>query len=353
MKPGTERGHPGKRVLTTLWATSILKSVAGHPILPMIAIGLIGIADYMTGWEFSFAAFYLAAILLIAYRHSRAWVLASVALSSLCWLLVEKLTHPDYSLPWAPYWNMAVRMVMFGTAGLLLHQVRELHARERRLVRFLVHDLRNPLTALSLSIQRLANLHSDSESATILENCEHVLRRSRELIDGILAQGEERDAPILPRKEAFPLQSTVYRVQHTFRTILDQFAIQIAEAIPTEPITVVGDPALTERVVENVLGNALKVSPKGSTITIQVFPDSDGFVNLRILDEGPGIPPGLVDTLFDPYVTGGEGHEALPKGMGLGLAFCRSAMRAQGGRIWVEGPEDGGAAVTISLPAHA
>jgi len=104
------------------------------------------------------------------------------------------------------------------------------------------------------------------------------------------------------------------------------------------------------RVVQNLVGNAIKFTPRAGSIrvTARVEP-AEKRVEVSVADDGPGIAPDLWPRLFEEFVTG----ELRERGSGLGLAFCRLAVEAHGGSISVESEHGRGAIFTFSLPVAA
>ena len=115
--------------------------------------------------------------------------------------------------------------------------------------------------------------------------------------------------------------------------LAEQYGITLEQDVPADLPSVQGDGKELERVLSNLLDNALKYTPEGGLITVAVRP-VDGQVEVRVTDTGPGIPPEHRERIFDRWtrVPGSEGRR---RGLGLGLAFCRSVVEAHGGRIWV------------------
>jgi signal transduction histidine kinase len=114
------------------------------------------------------------------------------------------------------------------------------------------------------------------------------------------------------------------------------------EAVPA-------DPDLLRRVLDNLIDNAIRYAPKQSRITLSAKVHDDD-VELRIADQGQGVPAELRESIFDRFVQLDNGDRVAPRtGRGLGLTFCRLAVEAHGGRIYVEdgGP---GAVFCIRLP---
>jgi signal transduction histidine kinase len=117
-------------------------------------------------------------------------------------------------------------------------------------------------------------------------------------------------------------------------------------ALPVVPV----DAELVRRVVTNLLDNAVKYTPSTGTITLSgaAVPHQ---VTVTVRDTGPGVPPEEQQRIFDKFTR--VQRQSTPQGLGLGLAFCKLAVEAHGGRIWVESGPEGGAAFHFTLPRTA
>jgi signal transduction histidine kinase len=117
--------------------------------------------------------------------------------------------------------------------------------------------------------------------------------------------------------------------------------------------TIYADRSLTMRVLVNLLSNAIKFSPPQSMVTIQTTPYHTNQLVFSVSDQGPGIPAEWTHKVFDKYVQV-EAHKAKGTviGSGLGLSFCRLAIEAQGGRIWIESGLDRGTKIAFTLPVN-
>ena len=112
------------------------------------------------------------------------------------------------------------------------------------------------------------------------------------------------------------------------------------------------DGEILQRVLVNLLDNALKFTPSGGQVWVEGRPE-DAVVELSVVDTGPGIPPEERERVFEKF-TQVRGHEMARKGSGLGLTFCQMAVEAQGGRIWIEdGPQGRGSCFTFTIPRVA
>ncbi|MFO7895226.1 MAG: ATP-binding protein, partial [Longimicrobiales bacterium] len=102
------------------------------------------------------------------------------------------------------------------------------------------------------------------------------------------------------------------------------------------------------QVLDNLMGNALKFTPRGGTVTLTAGPGDDGWVRIAVADTGPGIPAGDRERIFDRFrqLDGGD-----RRGVGLGLTIARAIVEAHGGAIGVESEPGRGATFWFTLPA--
>ena len=110
----------------------------------------------------------------------------------------------------------------------------------------------------------------------------------------------------------------------------------------------VGDPDLIERVLVNLLTNALRLSPEA--VEVQVGTDGDAAALVTIADRGPGVAEDMRGAIFDKFATVAARRQGRLSHHGLGLAFCKIAVEAHGGRIWVEPGSGGGSRFHFTLP---
>jgi signal transduction histidine kinase len=244
----------------------------------------------------------------------------------------------------------------------LLAQMRE------DLTHTMVHDLRNPLTAIAGSLDLLRffgdNLSDDQQDT--VELARSSTRKMLKLVNNILevSQLETRSLPL----ERTPVSLTdliaeILQVQS--RLAADRDLRLEADVPPNLPLAW-ADAKLIERVLQNLLDNAIKFSPAGGLVRVTArLRDGDATrhregqpagvpdLAISVSDSGPGIPLELHGQLFQKFVTGRREESET----GLGLAFCKLAVEAHGGSIWIEpvpaalGSEPGpGATFTFTLP---
>ncbi|MBC8055930.1 MAG: two-component system sensor histidine kinase KdbD [Rhizobiales bacterium] len=197
----------------------------------------------------------------------------------------------------------------------------------------LSHDLRTPLAALYgladtlvASSPPLLPQPLDTARAIGAE-----ARRMNAMVGNLLDMARLQSGAVQLNRAWQPIEEVVGTALQSVGTALAGHTVR-TELAPDLPLVDI-DAVLIERVFANLLENAAKYTPKGSTVVIGarvVAPD----MLVTVTDDGPGLPPGREELLFEKF-TRGERESATP-GVGLGLAICRAIVEAHGGRIWVE-----------------
>ena len=211
------------------------------------------------------------------------------------------------------------------------------------------HDLRNPLTAIQASAQvLLMRVRGPLEpaQANLVQIMSDCAQRMIGLINQIL------DYSKLKAPAAAPLERQVVDLAKLVAGALDEVQAQaehqgLALASLAEGTTfdVEGDEQALVRVVTNLVGNAIKFTPRGGSIKVRVAEAGDR-IEVSVEDTGLGIPAAALPTIFDPYR---RAHRSA-KGTGLGLAVVKGMVEQHGGRIAVESEEGKGSCFTVSLP---
>jgi signal transduction histidine kinase len=221
---------------------------------------------------------------------------------------------------------------------------------KEQLMAFVVHDLKNPVNSMDLQaqlLQRIPELPARAlrPIARIRDEARMQLRLVHNLLD--IAKSEEgRLAPSKTRVDLVPL---VDEVVATLELRASDMGVRLEPTVEARHAHADGD--LLRRVLENLVENAIRHSPEGSVVRLGTHPHQHG-LRLRVADAGPGVPHGARERIFERFVQlGHEDPAATRVGRGLGLAFCKLAVEAHGGRIWVE-DADPGAAFCLLLPAH-
>jgi two-component system sensor histidine kinase KdpD len=213
----------------------------------------------------------------------------------------------------------------------------------------LSHDLRTPLTGLvglseSLTLSRPALEGAQLELATALRD---ETRRMSTLVANLLDMARIQSGGVRLKLEWQLVEELVGSALRASRWQLG--GRRVETHMPPDLPLVRFDATLLERVLCNLLENAAKYTPPDARIAIDADVDAGaGMLRLRVSDDGPGLPPGREDDLFEKFVRGQA--ESPIAGVGLGLAICRAIAGAHGGAMRAFNLEGGGACFELSLP---
>ena len=152
-------------------------------------------------------------------------------------------------------------------------------------------------------------------------------------------------------EERIDLRGVVRPVIRELEPLLERSHLMMDVDMSDTPLVAKADPLRFQQVVRNVVANAIKFSPPGSTITLHGFMDPQGQAHLVVQDEGPGIPEAELETIFEAFVQSSKTKDG-SGGTGLGLAICRKIVEAMGGQIYARNVPASGAAFHIILPAR-
>jgi two-component system sensor histidine kinase KdpD len=212
------------------------------------------------------------------------------------------------------------------------------------------HDLKTPLTA----IRGLAETLEQPHSLTSTEHVElaHAIRLQAEglqrLVTNLLDLARMQSAGVRINKEWHTLDEIVGSALARFGPVLEKGRVKTE--LPADLPLVEVDATLIERVLVNLLDNAVKYTPSGSMIWIRADASGDT-MHLFVEDDGPGLPASDVESLFAPFTRGQK--ESSISGVGLGLALCRSIVSAHAGTIRAGQRSPHGTCFEIHLPLGA
>lgn len=228
----------------------------------------------------------------------------------------------------------------------------ELEQLRQDLSAMLVHDLQGPLGNILSSLELVTNELPDDSSETMQSMLDVALRSSQHLqylVDSLmdishLSAGYPVDkrAPI----DASELVDYVFAVEEPNfeqRNVIAKGTVE-----PGLP-KILAEESMLRRVMLNLLDNALKHSQNGQVVSVAVQRENEpGMVRFSVIDQGQGVPEDYRDLIFEKFQR--VKTNASSGGLGLGLAFCRLAVEAHGGRIWVEDAPTGGACFCFTMP---
>jgi len=219
------------------------------------------------------------------------------------------------------------------------------------LISMIYHDLRSPLANVVSSLDLLETMLPSNDPAfkSLLEismrSTQRIQRMTESLLDlSILEAGQ----PIVSRK-SINLLAVVYEAVEGMESLVHNKSQIIRYKVPERLPTASVDQDMIRRVVTNLLENASKYSPQGGEIEVGAKQEGDQIL-VWVGDNGLGIPAAEHERIFNKFTR--LKPENTPKGLGLGLAYCRLAIQAHGGHIWVESEVGTGSRFTFSIPVE-
>lgn len=225
-----------------------------------------------------------------------------------------------------------------------------LQLQKERLSSFVVHDLKNPVSAMDLQAQvLLADRELPQKARDAAAQIRSDARSLMRLILNLLDISKSEEGKLEARVASIDLPKLGREAIETVE--LKAKLAEVTLHLDLEPRTISGDADLLRRVLENLLDNAIRHTPKGGAVFLESsFGEHE--LSIRVRDSGHGISPDLREKIFDPYVQLEPSTRGTSRGgRGLGLAFCRLAVEAHHGNIRVE-DRSPGASFCITLPVR-
>jgi two-component system sensor histidine kinase KdpD len=212
----------------------------------------------------------------------------------------------------------------------------------------LSHDLRTPLTVLAglADSLPLAGPPLPQAQAEIAQAIRAEALRTSGLVSNLLDMARLQQGQVRLKREWLPLEEVIGAALQDLAGPLARYAVRVD--LPADLPLLELDAALMERVFCNLLENAAKYTPPGSQIEVAARQEGENAV-ITVADDGPGLPPGREEALFEKFTRGQE--ESAVAGVGLGLAIVRAIVQAHKGTVRAENRPEGGARFVITLPA--
>lgn len=221
-------------------------------------------------------------------------------------------------------------------------------------IAILAHELRNPLAPLRAAVDlfKLKPLENPMLKRAVDAMTRQVSHITR-LVDDLLDVARVSRGKVELKLEPCDVVQIVEQTAEDYRPTVEVKGVELRVLTPSEPIWVRGDVARLAQVIGNLLHNATKFTSTGNHICVKVQ-EEDGAgqeVSIAVHDDGAGIEPYLVKTLFQPFTKAAEGVGHSSDGLGLGLTLVKGLTEAHGGRVHVQSPGLGqGATFTVRLP---
>jgi signal transduction histidine kinase len=307
-------------------------------------------ADYATGYELGFFVFYFAPVALAAWYGGRTAGLAFAFAAAAGWYASDLLSHHPYSNALLIYWETFIRLVSYLVTAGTLSRIRADLRRREELLEVISHDLRSPL-GLVVGQAQLLRKRARAD-AFVSARVEAILRsasRMNTMIDDLLDSARKASHQL--RLELEPLDVGAYLSELVERCapVLDVQRIRLVREERT-PLVARADPGRLERIVLNLVQNALKYSPPESPVELGASA-ADGWIAIRVVDQGPGIAPADLPHVFERFYR--AERTSARGGLGLGLYSVRLLVEAHRGTVEARSDTAGGTTFVVRLPAEA
>lgn len=235
-----------------------------------------------------------------------------------------------------------------------IEQLKENDRLRRELVSNISHDLRTPLSAMQGSIETLlikGESMSDADRDRYLKIARKHTVRLGTLIGDLFELAKLDSASVTPSLEAFSLAELVQDIAQEFHVESERKRIQLDVEADTAGALTMGDIGLIQRVLENLVKNAIRFTPEGGEVTISITEQEDS-VAIAVSDNGPGISETDIPRIFDRFYRALDGEEARSDSSGLGLAIVKRILDLHDSRITVTSKLDAGTRFEFELPLY-
>ena len=240
-----------------------------------------------------------------------------------------------------------------GGAILVLHDISDLRRADRVRRDFVAnvsHELRTPLTAIRGYVEALLDdPPAPDESRRFLEIIARHTSRMERLVKDLLRLARLDAGQEPPELVECDLGSVLQAVTNELSGPIDQRQSQVEIAIAPEARNLVSDPAKLHDILRNLIENAVTYAPEGGRVRVEAEREADATV-LRVLDNGPGIPPADLSRVFERFYRVDKSRSRAPGGTGIGLAIVKHLVELLGGTVTAGSRDEGGAVFTLRLP---
>ncbi len=233
-----------------------------------------------------------------------------------------------------------------------LAQLKENDRLRRELITNISHDLRTPLSAMQGYLETML-IKGDSLSQDDRDRYLQIARRHTVrlgiLIGDLFELSKLDSASVTPNLEAFSIPELVQDIAQEFQLEAERKDIRLSLALGRNTASTLGDIGLIQRVLENLVRNAIRFTPRGGVVTLSIA-ERPGSVTVAVSDNGPGIPEKDIPRIFDRFYRSEEGEEARSDSSGLGLAIVKRILDLHDSRITVVSKVDVGTRFEFDLP---
>lgn len=316
-----------------------------------VLVVVIGIFDYLTDPAISSLVAYLIPVILVTrYAGRTPGIIISVA-SAFIWLLADIMSSPEHFLVIVNFWNLVEKLGIFLVVVYILMRLAQKEEERKNMLAMVAHDMKNPaLVAMGFSTRLLkgkVGSLTESQEGYVRLIHDELTRLERLILEFLdVARFEANEFKLNPA----PLNVAANIKKHTEAVWVEaqRKRINISLDFPAEgTLLVYADVVQFDKIVRNLLGNAINYTEAGGFITVKINAGKE-YVLVQVTDTGRGIPAEQIQHIFDPFYRIKNDYS----GFGLGLPIVKSIVKAHRGNIWVESVPGKGSTFSFTLPRH-
>jgi len=234
-----------------------------------------------------------------------------------------------------------------------MEELRQADRMRRELVANVSHDLRSPLASIQGYLETVhikdGSLPSD-ERQRYVETALKNARRLNHLVSNLFELSKLESNQVEPTLEPFPVAELVQDITMQYRPTAEEKDIHLQAAIPERQIRAKADIGLVERVLSNLIDNAIHYTPSGGEVCVRLTDPGDDALQIRVEDSGPGIPEDDLPHIFERFYRVDKSRDRSKGGAGLGLAIAHKIVELHGSSLQVESTVGEGTVFHFTLP---
>jgi len=310
---------------------------------------ILGFLDYIIGPNFSSLLAYLIPVIYVTRFVGRSAGIFISVTSATIWVLADILADPNYTFIAANFWNHTEKLIIFLIIVFILIKLAKTEEQRKNMVAMLAHDMKNPALVAKGFSQRLLKGKkgplTDSQKDYIKLISNELSRLERLTLDFLEISKLESDKFKL-NSEPLDVTDIIKKNIKAVTGEADKKNITMSlDYSGSGSEQVFGDAVQIDRVIRNLMGNAINYTDSGGAITVKILKKKK-YVIVQVIDNGRGIPKEHIKQIFTPFHRVKNDHG----GTGLGLPIVKAIIKAHAGKIWVESTPDKGSIFSFTLP---
>jgi signal transduction histidine kinase len=316
----------------------------------LLLLFFVWLVDWVTGWELQFFIFYLIPIGVATWFGDRISGIVTAFLSIFIWSCMRMYTGHTYNSLTVFVWNGCVRLAIFMLFAFFISRIKSLLEARQDFMHFIVHDLSTPFIMISSGLANLEDLTElDDSQKEMVSICKVATQRGLILVNSILDLAKLEAKRMQLEIKNTDINEAVELSLKMVAPFAKNMGVLLEKKVGSVQPDFFTDNFLLQRILINLLMNAVKASKKGSVVSVLAWQMGKNMM-FSVIDEGRGLPAGASSNLFAKFIQFHKRADSAMAGTGLGLSFCKLAVEALGGTIKIESQENKGTKIVFVLP---